>query len=142
MKCTVVLDDSREEIIIYAKEKTTLIEKIEQLASENETSLLGYKSDEIIPLEFDDVYCFVVENNKVYAVCEKEKYLIKQRLYKIEQMVDKSFIKLNQSSIANIKKIKKFDTSIGGALKVVFKNDFVDYVSRRNIKNIKERLGF
>lgn len=142
MKCTVVLDDSREEIIIYAKEKTTLIEKIEQLASENETSLLGYKSDEIIPLEIDDVYCFVVENNKVYAICEKEKYLIKQRLYKIEQMVDKSFIKLNQSSIANIKKIKKFDTSIGGALKVVFKNDFVDYVSRRNIKNIKERLGF
>lgn len=141
MKCTVIFDDSREEIIIYTKEKTKLIEKIEQLSSENEVSLVGYKDDEIIPFEFEDVYCFIVENNKVYAITEKEKYLLKLRLYQIEQLANDDFIKLNKSSLANIKKIKKFDASIGGTLKVIFKNDFVDYVSRRNIKSIKERLG-
>ena len=93
MKCTVIIDDSREEIIIYTKQKTKLIEKIEQLASENESSLLGYKNGEVVLLEFDDVYCFVVENNKVYAVCENDKYLLKLRLYQIERMMNDDFIK-------------------------------------------------
>ena len=52
-----------------------------------------------------------------------------------------SFIKLNQSCIANKNKIKKFESTIGGALKVIFKNGYIDYISRRELKNVKERMG-
>ena len=52
-----------------------------------------------------------------------------------------SFIKINQSAIANLKMIRKFDSTIGGTIKVVFKNGHVEYVSRRNIQRLKERLG-
>ena len=88
-----------------------------------------------------EVFCFIVENSKVYAICDDKKYLLKLRLYNIEQTLDKDFIKINQSSIANINKIQKFDASIGGTLKVIFKNGYTDYVPRRNIKHVKERLG-
>ena len=37
--------------------------------------------------------------------------------------------------------ISHFDLSLGGTMKVVFKSGYKDYVSRRQIKNIKERLG-
>lgn len=88
-----------------------------------------------------DVYCFTTENNKLFAITESDKFLIKERLYTIEQSLSKDFIKINKSCIANIKKIDRFDASISGTLLVKLKNGHNDYVSRRNVKNVKERLG-
>lgn len=142
MKCTVILDKTRdEEILIYAHQKNELVCEIERMAAEQSLQLIGYSKGEIIKLNVKDVYCFTVESGKLYAICQNQKYLIKTRLYNIEQMLDKTFIKINQSSIANINKIQKFDASISGTLKVIFKNGHTDYVSRRNTKNVKERIG-
>ena len=141
MKCTVILGEKdTEEIIIWAHQRNDLVKEIERLANESDT-LYGYCENEIINLELKDIFCFTVEENKVYAITENDKLLIKARLYKIEESLDKNFIRINQSCIVNIRKIKKFDTSIMGALQVVLKNGFKDFVSRRNIKTVKERLG-
>ena len=70
-----------------------------------------------------------------------EKYLIKQRIYVLEEMYNNTFIKINQSCLINIDKIKRFDASLSGFLLVTLKNGYSDYVSRRNLKNVKERLG-
>ena len=118
-----------------------MIFEIERMAQEKPLQLTGFLNEEIVRLEPQDIYCFTVEGGRLYAIGESEKYLIKARLYNIEEILDKSFIKINQSSIANVKKIQKFDASISGTLKVIFKNGHTDYVSRRNIKNVKERLG-
>lgn len=142
MKCTVILDKTREEeIVIYAHQKNEMIFEIERMAQEKPLQMTGFLNEEIVRLEPQDIYCFTVEGGRLYAIGENEKYLIKARLYNIEEILDKNFIKINQSSIANVKKIQKFDASISGTLKVIFKNGHTDYVSRRNIKNVKERLG-
>lgn len=142
MKFSFFIDKDRdEEIIVYAHERTKLIEDIETLIKENDFELTGYLDREAVKLDLADVYCFISENNKIYALCEKERYLLKQRLYRLEENLPDNFIKINQSCIANIKKIKKFDASFTGTLKVIFKNGYTDYVSRRNVKNVKERLG-
>ena len=142
MKCTVILDKTREEeIVIYAHQKNEMIFEIERMAQEKPLQMTGFLNEEIVRLEPQDIYCFTVEGGRLYAIGENEKYLIKARLYNIEEILDKSFIKINQSSIANVKKIQKFDASISGTLKVIFKNGHTDYVSRRNVKNVNERLG-
>lgn len=142
MKCTVIIDKVRdEEILIYAHKKSEIIDEIERIAANAEAQLIGYLRGEIVKLDIRQIYCFSVEDGKLYAVCENQNYLIKARLYNVEQMLDKGFIKINQSSIANISKIKKFDASVSGTLKVIFKNGYTDYVSRRNIKKVKERIG-
>ena len=41
----------------------------------------------------------------------------------------------------NVSKIKLFDVNFGGALKVILKSGYSDYVSRRQVKNVKEWLG-
>lgn len=142
MKFRFFIDKSREEeVIVYAHEKTKLVEGIEKLVTENNFELIGYADREAVKLDLADVYCFTVENNKIYAVCENEKYLLKLRLYQIEEKLSENFIKINQSCIANIRKIRKFDASFSGTLTVIFKNGYKDFVSRRNVKNVKERLG-
>ena len=142
MKLQIVIDKNRdEEILIYAHEKTPLICEIEELVNNNFIDLKGYTENETVKLNLNNIYCFITEDNKVYALTEKGKYRLKSRLYQLEENLNQSFVKINQSCIANIKMIDRFKATVGGSLTVIFKNGYVDFVSRRNLKNVKERLG-
>lgn len=142
MKLRIVIDPNRdEEIIIYAHEKSHLVCEIEELLKNHSVDLIGYTENETVKLDLNDVYCFYTEDNKVFALMENEKYRLKSRLYQLEENLSDNFVKINQSCIANIKKIGRFKATVGGSLTVVFKNGYVDFVSRRNLKNVKERLG-
>lgn len=142
MKISVFIDENREEEIqIFAHKETELIKQIKALVNDFSSQIIGFKANEIFQLNANDIYCFTVENNKVFALTENDKFLLKNRLYSIEEGLSSDFIKINKSCIANIKKIDRFDASISGTLKVKFKNGYTDYVSRRSVKIVKERLG-
>ena len=142
MKYKLIIDETKEEeIIIIAHKKKEIFDEIERLILNENDNLIGYLNEEIIMLSYNDVACFISENNKVFALVNDKKYLIKKRLYQLEESIDNNFIKINQSCIANIKQIKKFQTSFNGFLEVVFKNNYKDYVSRREMKKVKERIG-
>lgn len=142
MKCYTYIEENEEErVLIYAHDRTRLVENIESLVLSSEIDLTGSYDNEIIKIDINDVVCFISENNKVYALIGDKKYQIRYRLYQIEELNLNMFIKINQSCLANKTKIKRFETSIGGALKVVFKNGYVDFISRRELKNVKKRMG-
>ncbi len=141
MKLNVFVDKTQEERIdIYIKEKRQLVEDIENLISE-ENILLCYKDSEIYKVSFSEIILLAVENEKVAVFTEKDKFFIKERLYMAEEKLSSDFIRLNQSAIGNIRKIRKFDCSVSGTLKVTFTNGLTDYVSRRQVKAVRERLG-
>lgn len=141
MKFRLFIDrDREEEVIVYAHEKSRLVSSIEKLVSDN-AELIGYNGKTAVKINLSEVYCFVTERNKVYAVTEKEKLQMKLRLYQLEEIADENFVKINQSCIANIRTIERFDASVSGTMRVVFKNGYTDYVSRRQMKTVKERLG-
>ena len=143
MKYTIIIDKNREEeVIVYAKEKSELTEKIERLVSDNNLEFIGYdKNGEGVKLTVEEIYCFTAEDNKIFAITEKEKLRLKCRLYQLEEVLPEYFVKINQSCVANIRKIARFDTSVSGTLMIKFKNGYKDYVSRRQMKAVKERLG-
>ena len=142
MKFTVIITNERdEEVVIYAREKTKLIEDIENLIRDNAFELIGYSGYEAVNLRTDEVVCFLVEEGKVYAITDKDRFRLKSRLYQLEETLPENFVKINQSCIANIKKIERFNTSVSGTLLIKFKNGYKDYVSRRQMKAVKERFG-
>lgn len=142
MKCKIIIDKEHlEEVVIYAHEKSKLTNAIEQLISEDTLEIIGYNDKQTVLLSLNDIYCFVCEDNKIYAVTKEEKLQIKFRLYTLEEKLSDNFIKINQSCIANIKKIERFDATFRGTLRVIFKNGHQDFVSRRQLKNVKKRLG-
>jgi DNA-binding LytR/AlgR family response regulator len=142
LKYELIIDKEKEEsIIIRAHEKTELINQIEELLKMSECKVIGYYEDEIIPVNFNEVFAIYTRDSKVYINVNNKDYLIKERLYQIEEMLDTSFVKINQGCIVNIKKILKFENSITGSIKVILKNGFSDYISRRELKNVKRRIG-
>ena len=130
-----------EEVHIYAEKKTKLIEEIIGLCERDGIELIGYREREMTQVSLAETYCFTVDDGRVYALTESGKWQLKCRLYNLEEMLPESFVKINQSCVANIKKIERFDASITGARAVCFKNGYRDYISRRNLKAVKERLG-
>ena len=141
MKFRFIETDEKEEIVVYAKKKNELILSIEEMCELDETSIIGYYDGFVKKLNPIQIECFFTESDKVYALFEGEKYLIKNRLYELSELYKESFIYINQGCLANLSLIDKFDTSFSGSLIVIFKSGYKDYASRRQIKNIKERIG-
>ncbi len=143
MKCKILIDpDREEEVLIYAKKESARIREIERFVTGDTAELIGYRDKQIRTLRPAEVHCFTLREGKLFATTDGGEWQIKSRLYEIEQLLDDSFIKINQSCIANVKKIDRFDASFAGALIVTFKNGYRDYVSRRCMKSVKERIGF
>ena len=143
MKYTVVIDKNREEeVVVYLREPNGLAEKIERLIMSENAELIGYGEGKIIPLAHKDIYAVFVEDGKLYASVQKEKLRLYERLYELEEKLGEGFVKINQSCIVNVEKIERFEVSVGGSLTVVMKNGYKDYVSRRQLKIVKERIGF
>ena len=142
MKYTTVIDPHREEeVVIYAGKRTREIEELESYLDRMSAELTGYGEDgQIIPLRPAEIHCFIIEDGRVYALTEKEKLTVRLPLYAIEEMLSEDFVRINQSCLGSIRKIARFDASIGGALMVTFGNGHRDYVSRRQLKYVKERM--
>ncbi len=51
------------------------------------------------------------------------------------------FVRISNSEIVNLKKVKNFDLSITGTICVELANDTKTYVSRRYVSKIKKVLG-
>ncbi len=141
MKCEVIIDKTSEQkVIIYSNQHSPVIEEIKQYIESCDAEIIGYTDTQAVKLNLCDIYCISVINGKVFAVCKEQNFLLKSRLFSFEDMLPKNFVKINQSCIANINKIDRFDASISASLMIYFKNGYSDYVSRRQLKNVKERL--
>ena len=90
------------------------------------------------PREIVSVYA---EGQKVMIRGEKELYTVQKKLYELEsELGDRHFVRISKSELINIRKIKRMDLSITGTIKLVMKNNYETFVSRRNVSKIKERL--
>ncbi|MCR5104122.1 MAG: LytTR family transcriptional regulator [Eubacterium sp.] len=113
-----------------------------QLHSFFDTSLTGI--DEVgnrCVIRPADIISFYSEGQKVMAMDTSKKYSISKKLYELEQEFESlCFVRISKSEIVNYKKIKSLDMSLTGTIKVVMKNGYETYTSRRNVKKLKELI--
>lgn len=142
MEYTLIIDsESEESLVLTVRERTELVDSIERLINPKQEYLLGSRDFDTFRIPIRKISCFITDNNKVYAYAGNEKYSLKQRLYQLEELLDDGFVKINQGCIINMSQVRKFETTLGGSIKVVLKNGFEDYISRRELKKVKRRFG-
>ena len=130
-------------IIIQTDKITKEITDIyDKLNGEINKKIKAYKNDKMYLLNEKDIESIYAEDGKVYARYNNVKYLLKSRLYEIENVIDKKiFIRISHSEIINIEKVKNIDFKITGTILFNFYDGNTAYVSRRYIKKIKEFLN-
>ena len=145
MKFFMVVDKEKEpSVTVVCHKVTRVVTQIEELCKTDNGDgdlLYGYAGEEIVPLKLAEITCFFTRNNKVYARMDGKEYTTKLRIKEVLELTDDSFVKVNQGCVANVKRIKKFAVSFGGSLRVIFEDGHSDYVSRRELSNVKRRLG-
>jgi len=135
---------AEESVTAVVHEKTELIDRLEELVGSvtGKNKLYAYTEDEMVLLPLSEIVCITILGGKTYAVDQRGKqYRLRQRLYELEAMVPSCFIRINKSALANETMIERFTTSFSGAVDVVFRGGYREYVSRRCFAQIKRRFN-
>lgn len=131
------------EIVVRAAKKdaqvTALLEsfakvepiKLTVLDSGNRASVIDEK----------DIVFVAAEGKLVRVVTTEGIYKAKQSLQSIESILSRSFLRVSRFEIINLKKVRKYDFTLVGTLRVEFDNGMETWASRRYIPLIKERLS-
>ena len=131
------------DIVITAASKDEQVEELLQKIADPFDSTFTVYDDKgsaiIIPL--DKVYSISSNNRKLKVVTEDGIFEMRSSLQDIEQdLRSPSFIKISRYEIINLMKVKEFDFSVSGTLRLEMNNGMQTWASRRNISEIKKRL--
>ena len=143
MKLELNIDEKVKETLVVVsankidKEVQNLINYIEYSSD----YLIGIVEDKASIIDIDEIIRVYIEDRKTFVVTVKDTYVVKKKLYEVESMVTRNFIKISQSEIANIRFIKNLDFSNTGTIVIKYKNSDISYVSLRMIKEFKLKLG-
>ncbi len=130
-------------IVIQVNEVTDEVTKVFELLKQlNEDKFTVSLEDETFFVTSKEIESVYSADKKVFVKTENETYQAKQRLYEFEALLPKSsFIRISNSEIINLDKVKSINTKVLGSIEITFYSGYVAYSSRRYIAQIKEALG-
>lgn len=145
MQIEIKIDSSCKEtkvIVVTDKMDEEVHQIIKKLSEENSGMIAGFRNDTLELLDPQRMIRIYASGGKVYAVTEDGEYTLRLRLYEMEERLDKScFVRISNSEIINLKKVKSFDLSFSGTICVSLSGGTVTYVSRRYVARIRKVLG-
>ncbi len=144
MQVEIKIDENCVEpkVVILTNRMTDDIEALVQMLSVKHANVfVGFKDEVAHILDPADTYRIFTSSGKVFAETAHGTYLLKCRLYEAEQRLEQHFVRISNSEIINLKKVKNFDLSLSGTICVKTINGSVAYASRRYVTKIKLVLG-
>ncbi|MEK4252456.1 LytTR family DNA-binding domain-containing protein [Paenibacillus sp. FSL W7-1287] len=147
MKIQLTINQALEEteVHILAKEYNEQIEKLMKQLQASQTTqatvLDGYLQQEIHLLKITDIYSIYAEESRVFLQTDEQEYESKRKLYELEEMLSKDFVRVNKSTLVNVHKISSIQMGKIGTTQLLLENDVAIHVSRKYLKELKLHLG-
>lgn len=106
------------------------------------TELTGYTDDKIVRLNYQEVYYFEANENRVFAYYHSEVYEVRYKLYELEEMfIPLDFVRCSKSMIVNMEKIEYLSPLFSGKMEAHLKNGEKIVISRQYVRGLKNKLG-
>ncbi len=145
MQVEIKIDASCEKpraIIITDQMTEEIAELVKILSGEKHSVLAGFRESEVFLLEEAEIIRIYAADSKVFAETADGEYQLRLRLYELEARLCRDlFVRISNSEIINLKKVKRFDLSYAGTICISLSNGTASYVSRRYVAKIKQVLG-
>lgn len=145
MQIEIKIDSSCTEpkIIVLTDKMTDEVNTlVKKLSEESPQMLAGFRENTLEILEQPEIVRIYAAAGKIIATTGKGEYTLRLRLYELEDRLDKNrFVRISNSEIINLRKVKNFDLSFTGTICVTLSTGLVTYVSRRYVAKIKQVLG-
>jgi DNA-binding LytR/AlgR family response regulator len=145
MQIEIRIDETCKEpkfIVVTDRMTDELNDAVRRLSETAPQMIAGFRGDTLKVLDQPQISRIYAAAGKIRAVTDSGEYLLRLRLYELEERLDKTrFVRISNSEIINLKKVRDFDLSFAGTICVHLLDGTVTYVSRRYVAKIKQVLG-
>ncbi len=142
-----IIDDrcSKMNVLITSNERNDdvegLIAAIEAYANKKRPMIPAYLKDSPVMVPQGKIIRVYISNRRVLIQTDAEIYDARKTLGELEGILDEErFVRISQSEIINIRKVKNFDFSLTGTIGVELENGENTFVARRRVRNVKKVL--
>ncbi len=143
----VILDERYVDpfVTIKTKSNTQQVENIicaiEDASHSDFPQIAAIKDDAVIFVSQRDIIRVHTEGRKIVLQTEDEVYTVKRTLAGLEDVLNPArFLRISQSEIINIYKVKCFDLNLAGTIGIEFDCGIKSWASRSRVKQIKALL--
>ena len=133
---TDVLTDNIQKAMVLLENET----EEEEEGTVDNSILAVKKGQDIVLLDFEDIFMIRVEDKQTKVFTENKDYLVKKPLYQIEESLDSNFVRVSKTTIVNLRKIKRVAPSLRGMMFIELKNGLKDNISRKYLAEFKSAL--
>ena len=135
---TDVLTDNIQKAMVLLENENE--EEDKEGINDNNSILAVKKGQDIVLLDFEDIFLIRVEDKQTKVFTANKDYLIKKPLYQIEENLDSNFVRVSKTTIVNLRKIKRVAPSLRGMMFIELKNGLKDNISRKYLSDFKNAL--
>lgn len=137
-------DAPEAEIVIRAKDISPEIKQLYQklqAQDQHADQIEGIRDDVSYYLRLSDILFFETDAKQVMAHTKRHAYLVKYKLYELENILGAGFMRISKSAIINLDQIYGLTRSISNC-KIQFHDSYKTvYASRRYYKDLRNRLN-
>lgn len=143
MKVKLNIDPSlpEEKAEFWLKKMTARFERITKELNSEQDFLWCYRDGDAYEINFSQIYAIQIENEKTMICTQNQKYVYRGRLYQVQSVLPNDFIMISRGTIVNYHFIDHLEIVNTGNIDALLENGLRAQVSRRRIKDLKERLG-
>ena len=131
------------EVLVKASEQDTAVSALlERISGKAPGQLTVTDVDgALLKISPSDIVLVSVNGKLVQIVTEKSRYTLRTALQSLEERLEKGrFVRISRYEIVNLDKVRKFDFTLGGTLRLELAGGMETWASRRNIPLIRKKL--
>ena len=139
-----IRSDAEEELVLRCKTRTRRICELERTLSsliEHPSDLVLTQNDTEYYIPKNEILFFETEGGRVTAHTAKEAYQTAFRLYELESLIPRCFLRVSKSCVLNAEAVHSLSRSLTGTGEVRFVDSEKHvFVSRAYYKYLRERI--
>lgn len=146
MKIKIEIDENltEEEIVIRGSALTEEMAAVQRAVADvlaRKQTLTFYKNETEYYIPLDEILFFETDDGGISAHTAADVYTVKYKLYELEQVLPRNFIRVSKSTILNVSKVYSVERNLTASSVVQFAGSHKQvYVSRYYYKSLKISL--
>ena len=146
MKIRIEVDEtfSNEEVIVRCKQLNSKVLKLQQLLEQAMTEtnqFVFFKEETEYYLSNEEVLFFETDRGVVHAHTVDDVFETKYKLYELEELLPRAFVRISKSAIVNTDKIYSIHRNLTSSSLIEFQHTHKQiYVSRSYYKLLKDKI--
>ena len=144
MKLRVEVSDglTEKEVIIRCGRVDDTVQKLQMfIQSLSDPKLVFYKEGQEFYLSLEEILFFETSGEQVYAHTVNDAFRVKHRLYELEAILPRVFLRVAKGVIVNTSRVYAINRNLTSSSQVRFADTYKQiYVSRHYYKSLKEKM--